>query len=61
VAALHSNVIEIEYPPRSGRKLKIPEVDRAEWADLEKARALINPGQFPLIERALNPRTWEPE
>jgi predicted NUDIX family NTP pyrophosphohydrolase len=61
VAALRSNVIEIEYPPRSGRKLKIPEVDRAEWADLEKARALINPGQFPLIERALNPRTWEPE
>lgn len=58
VATLRSNVIEIDFPPRSGRKLKIPEVDRAEWADLARARVLINPGQLPLVERALNPATW---
>ncbi len=53
VTALRSNEIEIEFPPRSGKKLRIPEVDRATWASLEQARVLINPGQVPLIEAAL--------
>lgn len=53
VAALVSNEFELEWPPRSGRKIRAPEVDRACWAGLERARVLINPGQVPLVERAL--------
>lgn len=53
VATLKSNEFELEWPPRSGRKIRAPEVDRACWATLERARVLINPGQVPLIDRAL--------
>jgi predicted NUDIX family NTP pyrophosphohydrolase len=46
-----SNTCEIEWPPRSGRQMQIPEVDRAEWFDLETAAAKINPAQAELLER----------
>ena len=29
--AITSNTCEVEWPPRSGRMIVIPEVDRAEW------------------------------
>ena len=48
---LKSNVCEIEWPPKSGRKRQIPEVDRAEWFSLEEARAKILSGQRPLLDR----------
>lgn len=46
-----SNTCEIEWPPRSGRTIEIPEVDRAEWFDLDEARRRVNPGQLELLER----------
>jgi predicted NUDIX family NTP pyrophosphohydrolase len=46
-----SNSVEFEWPPRSGRMIEIPEVDRAEWFGLEAARAKINAGQVPLLDR----------
>ncbi len=46
-----SNTFELEWPPRSGRRIEIPEVDRAEWFSLEVAREKINPAQVPLLER----------
>ncbi len=46
---LVSNTIEIEWPPRSGRRLTIPEVDRAAWLDPAGVEARLNPGQIPLI------------
>ena len=46
-----SNTCEVEWPPRSGRRLTIPEIDRAEWFDLVQAREKINPGQVPLLDR----------
>jgi predicted NUDIX family NTP pyrophosphohydrolase len=52
-AAIRSNEIELEYPPRSGKMLRIPEVDRAVWATLERAKVLINPAQVPLVEAAM--------
>ena len=42
-ATVRSNLIEIEWPPRSGARLQIPEVDRAEWFDLDGMRRAINP------------------
>ena len=52
-ATIRSNEIDVEFPPRSGKTIRIPEVDRAEWATLERARVMINPAQVSLIEAAM--------
>jgi len=49
--ALRSNTFEMEWPPRSGRMQSFPEVDRAEWFDLLRARGKILPSQRPFLER----------
>lgn len=47
---VRSNTFEMEWLPRSGRRVRFPEVDRAEWFSLKTARARINSGQIPLLE-----------
>jgi predicted NUDIX family NTP pyrophosphohydrolase len=42
---------DMEWPPRSGHKQAFPEVDRAEWFDLETARRKINAAQATLLDR----------
>jgi predicted NUDIX family NTP pyrophosphohydrolase len=49
--AITSNTCLIEWPPRSGRQLEIPEVDRAGWFSLHEARKKINPAQVALLDR----------
>jgi len=49
--AITSNTFQFEWPPRSGRMIEIPEVDRAEWFGLDAAREKINGGQVPLLDR----------
>ena len=51
VEKVQSNTCEIEWPPRSGRMIEIPEVDRAEWFPLHEARGRINPAQAALLDR----------
>jgi predicted NUDIX family NTP pyrophosphohydrolase len=51
--ALSSNTFDIEWPPRSGRRQSFPEVDRAEWFDIEFARTKILSGQMDLLDRLL--------
>jgi predicted NUDIX family NTP pyrophosphohydrolase len=51
VAGVHSNTFEFEWPPRSGKMIEIPEVDRAEWFALDVAREKINPAQVALLDR----------
>lgn len=51
VSTVRSNTVEIEWPPRSGRTMQIPEVDRAEWFGMADARVRINGGQVPLLDR----------
>jgi predicted NUDIX family NTP pyrophosphohydrolase len=48
---LCSNWTEIDWPPRSGRRLRIPEVDRAGYFPLDEARGRINRGQGVFLER----------
>jgi len=48
---LASNAFRVEWPPRSGRLQRFPEVDRAAWFGLEEARRRINPAQAALLER----------
>jgi predicted NUDIX family NTP pyrophosphohydrolase len=45
-----SNEFEIEWPSRSGKKQKFPEVDKAEWFTLSIAKEKINEGQIPLVD-----------
>ncbi|MCW2166093.1 putative NTP pyrophosphohydrolase, NUDIX family [Microbacterium hydrothermale] len=40
----------MEWPPRSGRTASFPEVDRAEWMDLDAARDALVKGQRPAID-----------
>jgi predicted NUDIX family NTP pyrophosphohydrolase len=49
--ALRSNTCELEWPPRSGRRLRFPEVDRAAWFRLDEARRRILPSQLPFLDR----------
>jgi predicted NUDIX family NTP pyrophosphohydrolase len=50
-SAITSNTCQVQWPPRSGRMIEVPEVDRAEWFSLEEARERINPAQVALLER----------
>src|SRR5947208_3301166 len=48
---LKSNTCQLEWPPRSGKFIEIPEVHRAEFFTLDVARDKINPAQIPLLDR----------
>jgi predicted NUDIX family NTP pyrophosphohydrolase len=52
-ASLRSNMFEMEWPPRSGRRQSFPEIDRAEWFSLEAAQAKILKGQAVFLRRLL--------
>jgi len=49
-AKLVSNTCEIEWPPKSKKRLEIPEVDRGRWFTLPTARQFIRLEQVPLLE-----------
>jgi predicted NUDIX family NTP pyrophosphohydrolase len=49
-AAVRSNEFELEWPPRSGRKERFPEVAEARWMTLAEARSMMLPSQLPLID-----------
>jgi predicted NUDIX family NTP pyrophosphohydrolase len=51
IATLTSNLFELEWPPKSGRRTSFPEVDRAEWFSLNEARKKILPGQQEFLAR----------
>ena len=40
---------ELEWPPRSGKVKRFPEMERAEWFALDHARQMILPSQAPLL------------
>ncbi|MCK1666479.1 NUDIX domain-containing protein [Bradyrhizobium sp. 153] len=52
-ATLSSNTFDIEWPPRSGRRQSFPEVDRAEWFNIEFARTKMLTAQVQLLDRLL--------
>jgi predicted NUDIX family NTP pyrophosphohydrolase len=49
-AQLNSNLFEMEWPPKSGRTVQFPEVDRGGWFDRAQALAKIVHGQRPILE-----------
>lgn len=48
-SGLSSNMITISWPPKSGKTIQIPEVDRWEWFSSEEAKQKINPAQAGFI------------
>jgi len=51
VSRLKSNTFSMEWPPRSGKLLEFPEVDRAGWFGMNAARRKILKGQTPLLDQ----------
>lgn len=49
-SSLVSNTFETVWPPRSGAVASFPEVDRAEWFDLNVAARKLNARQVPLLD-----------
>jgi predicted NUDIX family NTP pyrophosphohydrolase len=52
-AELVSNRCEVEWPPRSGRMMEIPEVDEGRWFGVSEAREYIRKDQDELLDRLL--------
>ncbi|MEN5307688.1 NUDIX domain-containing protein [Chryseobacterium cucumeris] len=48
-SGLYSNSFPLEWPPKSGKIIEIPEVDQWEWFASEEAQKRINPAQKDLI------------
>lgn len=60
-ATIRSNTTRLEWPRGSGRFMAFPEIDRAEWFDIEAARARINVAQAALLDRLLERLAKEAE
>jgi predicted NUDIX family NTP pyrophosphohydrolase len=52
-SAATSNEIDVEWPPRSGRRIRVPEIDRVQWVAPGEARRLLNPAQVAFVDRLL--------
>jgi predicted NUDIX family NTP pyrophosphohydrolase len=53
ILSIASNTTLIEWPPKSGKKLEIPEVDKGEWFGVEIAKEKVNPAQVIFLERLI--------
>jgi len=49
-AAVRSNEVALEWPPRSGRLHRFPEVGEARWMSVAEARRMMLPSQLPLLD-----------
>lgn len=52
-ANIVSNTFRQEYPYKSGKWIKVPEVDKAAWFGVEEARKWINPAQAAFFDDLL--------
>jgi predicted NUDIX family NTP pyrophosphohydrolase len=50
-AGIRSNTVRCQWPPRSGKWVEVPEIDRCAWFDLAVARRKINVAQVLFLER----------
>ena len=52
-AEARSNTFRMEWPPRSGIFIDVPELDQVAWFTPEQARVAMNPAQVALVETLL--------
>jgi predicted NUDIX family NTP pyrophosphohydrolase len=53
-ANAHSNTFPFEWPPKTGRWITVPEIDRVDWFAPDEARRRIKDTQIPFIDRLLD-------
>lgn len=53
-SAVRSNTFELEWPPKSGKKMTYPEIDKAAWFHVDEAKQKLHKGQVLLIERLID-------
>jgi predicted NUDIX family NTP pyrophosphohydrolase len=51
LATIVSNPVVLEWPPRSGKIIRFPEIDEARWMPMGDARAMMLPSQQPLLDQ----------
>jgi predicted NUDIX family NTP pyrophosphohydrolase len=51
---LKSNTCPVEWPPKSGCLIDVPEIDRAAWFSSEEALTKITKGQIPIVQALAN-------
>ena len=51
VARFSPGTFPMEWPPRSGRVLDVPEIDQLRWLPVDAASPLLTASQRPLLER----------
>lgn len=51
--AVKSNLFNMEWPPRSGKTISVPEIDKAAWFEEQVAIEKINASQSTLITELL--------
>lgn len=49
-----SNLVEVEWPPGSGRRLQVPEIDRVAWFAPDEARRVVVAAQAELVDRLVD-------
>lgn len=50
---VRGDTFEMEWPARSGRRQSFPEIDRAEWMPIDRARTRLVTGQVPALDALL--------
>ncbi|MBK3568180.1 MULTISPECIES: NUDIX domain-containing protein [unclassified Streptomyces] len=50
-AAMVPGTFRMEWPPKSGQVQEFPELDRVEWMNLERARAVVVQAQATFLDR----------
>jgi predicted NUDIX family NTP pyrophosphohydrolase len=56
-----SNTFELEWPLRSGRMQRFPELDAARWLPAHRARSLLVAGQLPALDALMTRLDIPPE
>lgn len=51
VSKVTSNIFELEWPPKSGKKIKCPEIDKAAWLSIPDAKVKILKGQSAFLTK----------
>jgi predicted NUDIX family NTP pyrophosphohydrolase len=51
--AIRSMLVEVEWPPKSGMTVTVPEIDRVAWVRPGEARRRLNPAQAIFVDRLL--------
>ncbi|RYZ24431.1 MAG: NUDIX domain-containing protein [Chitinophagaceae bacterium] len=52
-AAIRSNTFRTQWPPRSGKWISVPEIDKAGWFAYDEAARLINAAQVAFLDTLL--------